>query len=116
MAQHNQLGKEGERIALFFLKEAGYTIVATNWRHQKAEIDLIIRRNDNLIFVEVKTRSSIKYGHPAEFITLKKQTLMQDAAEAYLLEQQLALDIRFDVISIIGSSRQHTIEHIKNAF
>ena len=84
MAKHNQLGKEGELIALHFLKTEGFSILETNWRSQKAEIDIIIQDKKTLALVEVKTRSSKKFGRPEEAITNKKQSLMQDAAEAYL--------------------------------
>lgn len=116
MAQHNELGKKGELIAVDFFKKSGHKIAATNWRYLKAEIDLIVLENDRLVFIEVKTRSSIRYGHPTEAVTLKKQALMKDAAEAYLSEKNLALEIRFDIISIILNANDHSIEHLKNAF
>ena len=116
MASHNDLGKEGELIAFHFLKESGFNIVATNWRWQKAEVDLVIQEEETVVFVEVKTRSSNKYGSPMDAITPKKQLLLQDAAEAYLAEHQLDLEIRFDAISIILDEKEGVIEHIKNAF
>ena len=116
MAQHNELGKKGEYIAKQFLQKAGYEIVVTNWRWRKAEVDLIIQEETLLILVEVKTRSSAKYGQPYEAITPKKQNLLQDAAESYLAIHCLELEVRLDIISIIVQKNGHTIEHIKNAF
>ena len=69
-----------------------------------------------LVLVEVKTRSSKKFGKPEEAITNKKQSLMQDAAEAYLAEKGFDHEIQFDVVSIILDEKEGSIEHIKNAF
>lgn len=116
MAKHNKLGKEGELLAFHFLRGDGFVILETNWRWQKAEIDIIMLDQKVLVLVEVKTRSSKKFGKPEEAITNKKQSLMQDAAEAYLAEKNFDHEIRFDVVSIILDEKKGSIEHIKNAF
>ena len=116
MAKHNQLGKEGELIALHLLKTEGFSVLEPNWRWQKAEIGIIIQDKKTLALVEVKTRSSKNFGRPEEAITNKKQSLMQDAAEAYLAEKGFDYETRFDVVSIILDEKEGSIEHIKNAF
>lgn len=116
MAKHNKLGKDGELIAFMILQRDGYKILETNWRYQKAEIDIIAQKDGFLIFTEVKTRSSKKFGRPEEAIDKKKISLYQDAAENYLEKLNLDLEIRFDVISIVISKDKTDIEHIPNAF
>ena len=73
MALHNNLGRLGENIAKDFLKQKGFIIIALNWRHLHYEIDIIARHQNILVFVEVKTRSTFKYGFPDESIDLKKK-------------------------------------------
>ena len=116
MAHHNELGKEGELIALMFLEREGYKIRATNYRWQKAEVDIIASKDEFLVFIEVKTRSSEKFGLPEQAITPQKESLYKDAAEAYLEQNPSDFEIRFDVISIIISKEQTKIEHFTNAF
>lgn len=72
MAQHNELGKEGENLAASFLEKNGYIIRDRNWTFQKAEIDIIAQKEAILAIVEVKTRSSIDFGLPQDFVKPKK--------------------------------------------
>ena len=116
MAKHNKLGKDGELIAFMILQRDGFTILETNWRFQKAEIDVIAKKDGFLIFIEVKTRSSKKFGRPEEAIDKKKIALYKDAAEGYLEQYPTEAEIRFDVVSIIISKDETQIEHIPNAF
>lgn len=76
MAAHNELGKLGEELAVDFLKKEGYTILATNWIFQKAEIDILAQKEDILAVVEVKTRSSIEFGLPQDFVKPKKNPII----------------------------------------
>ena len=76
IAQHNELGHKGEAIALQFLKNHNYVVLERNWRWQKAEVDLICKKNDVLIIIEVKTRSSTNYGSPNESVTERKEQLL----------------------------------------
>ena len=101
MAKHNKLGKEGELIAFMFLQKENFHILKTNWRYQKAEVDIIAQKDDFLVFVEVKTRGSKKFGKPEEAIDKKKIALYKDAAEGYLEQYPTEAKIRFDVMSII---------------
>jgi putative endonuclease len=79
MAEHNDLGKQGEALAVEFLQKNGYTILETNWTFQKAEVDIIARKNNVLAVVEVKTRSSIDFGLPQDFVNPKKIQLLVKA-------------------------------------
>ena len=116
MAEHNQRGKKGEQLALEFLQRKGYAILATNYRFQRAEIDLIARDGNELVMVEVKLRSSSQYGHPSEMVSERQQKQMIHAAEGYLIENEIDLDTRFDIIGIEWSNGNLEIEHIKEAF
>lgn len=116
MYNSHQLGKLGENLALEFLKQNQFSVVVTNWRWQKAEIDIIAKKLDLLVFVEVKTRSSEKYGSPYEFVNTKKQKLMKEAAEAFIEQHQMTNEIRFDIISVVINSEIKKIKHIPDAF
>ena len=116
MAKHNKLGKDGELIAFMILQRDGYNILQTNWKYQKAEVDIIAKKDGFLIFIEVKTRSSKKFGRPTDAIDKKKIALYKDAVEGYLEQYPSEDEIRFDVISIIIGKDETQIEHIPNAF
>lgn len=116
MARHNDLGKLGEQLALEHLLENGYEILDENWCCGKAEVDLIAYIDRQLIFVEVKTRSNTAFGFPEEAVKKNKQRLLQSAAEAYINLMGHEGEIRFDIISIIFTANNYTINHIKDAF
>lgn len=100
MSDKIEIGRLGENLAATFLEERGWEIVARNYRYKKAEIDLIIRRDDWTIFVEVKTRSSTAFGQPEEFVDDYKARLIFDAAEEYIFSTNWLGKVRFDVVSI----------------
>lgn len=117
MAKHNDLGKYGEDLATEFLVLKSYEIVARNWRYKRAEIDIIARKEEKLIFVEVKTRSTDIHGKPTEAITFQKQDLVARAAGAYIREVNHDWLIRYDVMSILAfEDGTYDIEHIEDAF
>ena len=116
MAEHNKKGVEGEQTAQKYLSNLDYKILETNWRFQKAEVDIIAKEHNYLVFVEVKCRSSNAFGEPQTFVSEKKQMLFKDAAEGYLELKDLDYEIRFDIISVILSSQKAKIEHFKDAF
>ena len=116
MAQHNKLGKEGELIAFMFLQREGLKVLHSNWRYQKAEVDIIAQDGNFLVFIEVKTRTSKKFGKPAQAIDKKKESLYKDAAEAYIEQYSSDLEIRFDAVSIVIDKDNIEIEHIPAAF
>lgn len=116
MAEHNALGKKGETIAIAYLRERGYEILHTNWRYQKSEIDIIAREAQELVVVEVKTRSSDNVERPKEAVTPSKQKRIVKAADAYIQENKIDLECRFDIVSIIIKEGETEVEHIKDAF
>jgi putative endonuclease len=115
MAEHNELGKQGEALALEYLLNNGFKILETNYRYQKAEIDIIARKDNTLIIAEVKLRSKLIYGKPQEAVNSVKQAHLVKAANAYLEENDLDLEVRFDIISI-SLKPKFKLEHIKEAF
>jgi len=116
LAKHNKLGKDGELIAFMVLQRDGFTILETNWRFQKAEVDIIAQKDGFLIFIEVKTRGSKKFGNPSDSIDKKKISIYKDAVEGYLQQYPSELEVRFDVVNIIIGKDETEIEHIPNAF
>lgn len=116
MAEHNELGKQGEELAVEFLSKNGYEILETNWVFQKAEIDILAHKENKLAVVEVKTRSSLDFGLPQEFVKPKKIQLLVKAVNEYVIENDLDLEIRFDIIAIYRDGREFKIEHIEDAF
>ena len=116
MADHNELGKLGEELAVEFLQKEGYEILETNWVFQKAELDIIARKGEILAAVEVKTRSSLDFGLPQEFVKPKKIQLLAKAINEYVISNDLDVNVRFDVISIYKNGKNFEIEHLIDAF
>jgi putative endonuclease len=116
MAQHNDLGNKGEKLAVDFLIANGYTILEKNYRFQKAEIDIIAQKKDVLAVVEVKTRSTDYFGNPQDFVNKKKIELLLKAINHYVDQKDLDLEIRFDIIAILIKGATTNIEHIEEAF
>ena len=116
MAEHNELGKLGEEMAVEFLKKEGYIILETNWTFQKAEIDIIAKKENILAIVEVKTRSSLDFGLPQDFVKTKKIQLLVKAVDAFVNERDLDFEVRFDIIAIHKEGKSFKIEHLVDAF
>ena len=116
MASHNELGKLGEELAVNYLQKNGYSILETNWIFQKAEIDIIAQKENILAIVEVKTRSSIEFGLPQDFVKPKKIQLLVKAVNEYVVSNNLDATVRFDIIAINKESSDFKIEHIEDAF
>ena len=100
MSDKIQRGNEGENLAAEFLKKKGWEIVARNYRYRHAEIDLIIKRDDWTIFVEVKTRTSSYFGQPEEFVDAQQARRIFEAAEEYIYSTNWLGHIRFDIVSV----------------
>ncbi|WP_075343541.1 YraN family protein [Tenacibaculum agarivorans] len=115
MAEHNELGKEGEKEAIAYLKKNGYEILENNYRFKKAEIDIIALKEE-LVVVEVKTRSTDYFGNPEEFVTSKKKKLLVKAIDNYIIEKDLDVEVRFDIIAIIKRGYLFEVDHIEDAF
>lgn len=117
MAQHNDIGAKGENEASDYLRENGYEILERNWRSGKAEIDIIAKEGDVLIFIEVKTRTNTSFGEPEDFVDSKKIKFLTSAAGDYMRAINYDWEVRFDIISIIIlSPNRIKIKHIKDAF
>jgi len=117
MKTHLAIGKIGERIAQSFLKKKNYKIQAVNWRFKRAEIDIIAKKDNIIIFIEVKTRSSSYYGVPEIFVDIKKKRLISDAASEYMFANNYNGEFRFDIIGIILKTEQEfSINHSEDAF
>lgn len=117
MAKHNETGIKGEQIAENFLQKKGYLILHRNWCYEKTEVDIIAQKDDMLVFVEVKTRSSHKFGFPEDAVNNKKQNLLKTAAEAFLYANTGYNKIQFDIISIhLKDGDIKEIQHFDDAF
>lgn len=117
LAEHLDLGVKGEKLAQNYLREHQFEILETNWRFQKAEIDIIAFDKEILVFIEVKTRTTDRWGKPEDSISPKKQALIADAASQYMDLIQHEWEVRFDVISIIiPTYGTHQLNHHKDAF
>ncbi|WP_316832605.1 YraN family protein [Pedobacter aquatilis] len=117
MASHNDLGREGERVAKAYLEEKGYEILDENWVYGKSEIDLIAYKKSIMVFVEVKARTSVAFGQPEEFVQKAKQKQMDMASLKYIELMNHQHDIRFDIIAItFNKDNTYTLNHIEDAF
>ena len=111
------LGKMGEDVAVSYLKKKGYKIFARNWFHDHKEIDIIAQQGDEIVIVEVKTREGDYFEEPWESVSMKKIRNLVEAADAWLNEKEIDLEVRFDVISIIFSDNvKYELTHFPGAF
>ncbi|MEZ0128889.1 YraN family protein [Flavobacterium sp. LBUM151] len=116
MAEHNELGKKGEELAVEHLRENGYKILDRNWTFQKAEIDIIAEKDNILAIIEVKTRSSTDFGLPQDFVKPKKIQLLVKAVNAYINDREIDFEVRFDIIAVQRNGESFAIEHLTDAF
>ncbi|PQA94718.1 hypothetical protein B0A69_09725 [Chryseobacterium shigense] len=117
MATHNDFGKIAEDLAAEYLQKNGYTIITRNFRFQKAEIDIIAEKENLIIIIEVKARSTDAYILPQEAVTKTKIRSIVSAANHYLEEFYRNHEVRFDIISVLPDEKKNlTIEHITDAF
>ena len=114
MATHNAFGKWGEEIACQFLTQKGYSITQKNYRFRKGEIDIIAQKAEEIVFVEVRTRSNEQFVETEESISRYKEELLIETASHYIESKNIDLDARFDVIIIIGKSNPE-IRHYEGA-
>ena len=117
MADHNDLGKLAEDLAVQFLQENGYKILVRNFRYQKAEIDIIAEKDHLIIVTEVKARSTDFFILPQEAVTKGKIKLIVTAANHFMEEFNKNQEVRFDIISVLPDEKgKLIIEHIEDAF
>lgn len=114
--EQQPLGKYAEVLAAQHLTTQGYRILARNYRYRKAEIDLIAQKDLLLCFIEVKARTSLRFGYPETFVKSQQRKLIKHAADNYIYTYNWSHPIRFDIISIL--QKQHTVEltHFEDAF
>jgi putative endonuclease len=113
----HELGHAGETAAAVFMQSLDFEVLYTSYRHKRAEVDLVVRRGQELlVFVEVKARSSSQFGYPETFVTERKKQLFRLAAEQ--LQEQLNWrgDIRFDILAVTPTADGLRIEHFEDAF
>jgi putative endonuclease len=116
MAEHNALGKNGETAALNYLKEKGYRILHTNWRLGSFELDIVAQTDDELVVIEVKTRSGGSITKPEDAVTTQKIKNIIAATDVYIRYFDIDLPARFDIISVVGSYPNFEIDHLEDAF
>ncbi|MFQ5824676.1 MAG: YraN family protein [bacterium] len=112
-----KIGKFGEEMAAEFLRNKNYEIIERNYRWARGEIDIVAKKDDMLIFVEVKTAQRDTFGPPETWVDQRKQQQIGQVAEHYLQEKEIDdMDCRFDVIAITAQGKEWKIKHIENAF
>ena len=116
MAQHNETGRTGEDLAVQHLQEQGYQVLERNWRYGKGEVDIICKKGAFIVFVEVKTRSTNFFGQPEEAVGKTKRRYIIQAANAYVTMQDISLEVRYDIVSVLLNRQRHTIRHIEDAY
>ena len=116
MAAHNKLGKAGEDAATAYLENHDYVIRHRNWRQGHLELDIVAAKDNELIVVEVKTRTDTDIMQPEEAVDILKIRHTVRAADAYIRFFQLDAPVRFDIVTVVGKEGEFKIEHIKEAF
>lgn len=117
MAEHNDFGNLAEQLAADFLEKKGYKILVTNFRYQKAEIDIIASFENLIIIVEVKARGSDIFMEPQEAVTKKKIKSLVMAADFFMKDRNLDQEVRFDIIAVLPDERKKLqITHLEDAF
>lgn len=117
MAHHNDFGKIAEDLAADYLEKNGYKILARNFRFKQNEIDIIAEKDDLIIIVEVKARSTDAFMLPQEAVTKGKIKSIVSAANHYMEEFNKDQEVRFDIISVLPDDNKNLIiDHIKDAF
>ena len=118
MAAKDDLGRRGENLAADHLTASGYEIVERNWRCTQGEIDIVASKDNEIVFVEVKTRTSVAFGHPLEAITVAKLARLRRLAGAWCQAHPDArASVRIDAIAIIAPTRGLIeIEHLERVF
>ena len=116
MVSQRETGIIAENLAHQYLLKKNYRILDRNWHYGHLELDIVARDGDELVIVEVKSRNGIRYEHPSEAVTNTKIKRIVEAADAYILEKDLELETRFDIITVIFIDQKFELEHFKDAF
>lgn len=116
MYKRHTIGKEGEEITSQYLLENNYKIIERNFRCKQGEIDIVVKDKEELVFIEVKTRTNKQYGNPIDAVTNLKKKHIIKAIEYYLYVHKLEnIFVRIDVIEVYKKDNKYYINHIKNA-
>lgn len=116
MNRNKITGDNGEKMARNFLENEGYIIHFTNWRSGRLEVDIIAEKNNKICFVEVKTRKNADGIYEEDVLSDQKKERLIEAAELFVEEKNLTMEIRFDLIFIILQGSNYQIKHIEDAF
>ena len=111
-----ELGMQGEREAVKYLKKEGYEILETNWHFHRYEIDIIAKKGEVLAIVEVKTRATDYFGDPEDAVDYKKRRKIVESADAYIEERDLDVEVRFDIVAILKTKDGLKLRFIEDAF
>ena len=112
-----ELGEYGEELATLHLIKQGYTILERNWFFGKNEVDIICQKEEGvLVVVEVKARNSDFFGDPQSFVSTGKQKSIVKVSNEYVLENDLDVEVRFDIIAVLKNSKQERLEHFEDGF
>lgn len=112
-----ELGEYGEELATLHFIKQGYTILERNWFFGKNEVDIICQKEEGvLVVVEVKARNSDFFGDPQSFVSTGKQKSIVKVSNEYVLENDLDVEVRFDIIAVLKNSKQERLEHFEDAF
>lgn len=112
-----ELGEYGEECATLHLIKQGYTVLERNWFFGKNEIDIICQKEEGvLVIVEVKARNSDFFGDPQGFVSPGQQKTIVKVANEYVVEHDLDVEVRFDIIGILKNATQERLEHFEDAF
>ena len=116
MLESHAFGRIAEDLAVHFFIEKGYTILERNYRYQYAEVDIIVRKDNTVVAVEVKARSSVFYGDPQSFVNRKKIKLMIMALDHYIVDKNLTVEARCDILAVVKQNEIHELQHFEDAF
>ncbi len=116
MATQQEIGEKAEELAQAHLIKLGYKIRETNYHYGHLELDIVAQDGDQLVIVEVKARSGIRYEHPSEAVTNAKIKRIVEAADGYIQDKEWNGETRFDVITVIFFGEKFELEHFKEAF
>ena len=110
------LGTTGEQLAIQYLTDNGFTILENNYLNRHKEVDIIALEHDELVFIEVKTRSTDYFMQPEEAVNHQKRNNLVQVANQYIRSHKRTEPARFDVIAIVKNDKETRIKHIKHAF
>ena len=116
MTSTKEKGQDGEEMAIAHLLKKNYSIKEQNWRFAKYEVDIIAVKDETIVFIEVKLRSSEYFGAPEIFVSTKQKLNLIRAANRYIDQNKIQWEARFDIISIVISTQGSRLKHIEDAF